>query len=116
VATETDGTSRIIVCFHVNPIPDSLEHANRFTLQRKGGIQYFVLALFVLVLFSTIYVVVLCARTREPKGKWFCHCFQVGIGKFVVNRAAGMDQHDCFYPGSLCQRKLRLLRTVDPHC
>lgn len=90
VATETtDRTSRIIG-FHVNQMPSSLEEQNRFTLRGKGGIQYFALALAALVQIFSLYVLVVCARTKNVPLKWLWIVFILfGFGKLSVNWTTG---------------------------
>jgi hypothetical protein len=84
-----DGVATI-VGFNVNGIPDSLENLNSFKLRGKSILQYAVLVWTVLAPLFSIYVLVLCARTRIPKRKWLWIIFILfGIGKFAVNWTTG---------------------------
>jgi hypothetical protein len=84
-----DGVSTI-VGFNVKGIPDSLENLNSFKLRGKGILQYAVLAGTILAPLFSLYVLVLCARTKIPKRKWLWIIFILfGIGKFAVNWTTG---------------------------
>src|SRR5215470_1209374 len=79
-----------IVGFHVNPISDSLENINKFTLIGKGPGQYSVLVLAVLASVFSFYVFVLCLRTKNLGKKWLWAIFiLIGVGKLVVNWTTG---------------------------
>jgi hypothetical protein len=84
-----DGVSTI-VGFNVNPMSESLEQINRFTLTGKGLIHYVALLLIILAPLFTLYALVLCIKTRFVKKKWLWIIFIVlGIGKFGVNWTTG---------------------------
>ena len=90
VATQKKDGVSTVVGFNVNPMPDSLEHINRFTLIGKGLTHYVLLLLIVLASLFTLYVLVLCIRTRPVKRKWFWIVFIVlGIGKLGINWTTG---------------------------
>ena len=90
VVTQKSGGVTTIVGFHVTPIADSLENLNRFTLVGKGAAQYAILSLAVLAPLFSLYVFVLCIKTRMGKEKWLWLVFIVlGIGKLVVNWTTG---------------------------
>ncbi len=90
VATQKKDGVSTIVGFHVNPMPDSLERINRFTLIGKGLTHYVVLLLIVLASLFTLYALVLCIRKRPVKRKWLWIVFiVVGIGKFGINWTTG---------------------------
>jgi hypothetical protein len=86
---ETQGV-RTIVGLNVNPITQSLEAQNRFTLIGKSAVQYSVfIAAIAAVLFS-IYSLVVCIRTKFPRRKWLWVLFiVVGFGKLAVNWTTG---------------------------
>jgi hypothetical protein len=89
VTQKSDGVTTI-VGFHVTPIEDSLENINRFTLVGKGTTQYGILSLAVLAPLFSLYVFVLCIKTRMGKKKWLWLIFiLLGIGKLVVNWTTG---------------------------
>ena len=90
VVTQKSGGVTTIVGFHVTPIADSLENLNRFTLVGKGAPQYEILSLAVLAPLFSLYVFVLCIKTRMGKKKWLWLIFiLLGIGKLVVNWTTG---------------------------
>ena len=90
VAIQKKGGVSTIIGFNVYRIPDSLENLNRFTLSGKGILQYLVLALAVLVPLFSIYVLILCIRTKIEKRKWLWILFIIlGVGKFAINWTTG---------------------------
>lgn len=90
VATQHTETGFIIVGFRINPMPDSLENTNRFTLSGKQALHYLVLTLAVLIPLFILFALVLCVRTKMEKYKWLWILFIiVGIGQFSVNWATG---------------------------
>jgi hypothetical protein len=90
VVMQKSGGVTTIVGLHVTPIADSLENLNRFTLVGKGATQYAILSLAVLAPLFSLYVFVLCIKTRIGKKKWLWLIFIVlGIGKLVVNWTTG---------------------------
>lgn len=90
VATQKAGGVSTITGIHVNVLPDSLEHVNRFSLGGKGLLQYAVLALAPLVAIVSLCALVLCARTRMMKRKWLWILFILfGVGKLSVNWTTG---------------------------
>lgn len=90
IATEKSGGATTIVGFHITPIADSLENLNRFTLVGKGATQYAILSLAVLAPLFSLYVLVLCIKTRMGKKKWLWLIFVfLGIGKLIVNWTTG---------------------------
>jgi hypothetical protein len=90
VAIKRTGSDLTVLGFHVNSLPDSLENLNRFTLVRKNAVQYVILALAFCSLFFSLYVLVLCIRTKNVKAKWLWMLFiLVGVGKVAVNWTTG---------------------------
>ena len=90
VAVQKKAGVSSIIGFNVNPIPDSLENLNQFTLSGKSVLQYVVLALAVFVPLFSLYVLVLCIRTRTEKRKWLWIPFIVlGVGKFAIDWTTG---------------------------
>ena len=86
---KADGVSTIIG-LNVKPLARSLEAENQFTFAGKGALQYAVLALAALFVITTLYALVLCARTRIAKRKWLWIIFiLVGFGKLSVNWTTG---------------------------
>jgi hypothetical protein len=79
-----------ITGFNVYPQPKSLEEQNRFSLSRKSVAQYIVLSLAVVLPLFTLYVLVLCIRTRFKGRKWpWVLLVLVGVGKLAVNWTTG---------------------------
>ena len=90
VGTKRRNNVLTVLGFHVNSIPDSLENQNRFALFGKGGVQYLILTLAICSLVFCLYVLVLCARTRNVKAKWLWLLFiTVGVCKLAVNWTSG---------------------------
>jgi hypothetical protein len=90
ITTQRKGDVFTIVGFHVNPISDSLENLNKFTLIGKGIVQYSVLAMAVFATLFSLYVLVLCLRTKNIKRKWLWAIFiLIGVGKLAVNWTTG---------------------------
>lgn len=90
VATQKKNEASTIVGFNVNPIPDSLERINKFTLTGKGLTHYMTLSLIVLIALFTVYALVLCIKTKPLKRKWLWVIFILfGIGKFGMNWTTG---------------------------
>jgi hypothetical protein len=90
VTTRRKGDVSTIVGFHVDPIPDSVENLNRFTLIGRGAAQYLILACAVGSIVFSVYVFVLCTRTRIERWKWLWQlAILVGVGKLAVNWTSG---------------------------
>lgn len=90
VAVRERQGAKTIVGFNVNPMSQSLEAQNRFTLAGKSAIQYSVLTAAIAAALLTLYSLVICARTKFPKRKWLWVLFiLVGFGKLAVNWTTG---------------------------
>ena len=90
VTTQNSGGVRTLVGFNVTPIADSLENLNNFTLVGKSALQYFVLLCDVGSFLFTLYVFVLCMRSKDMKPKWFwLIVVLVGVAKVAVNWGTG---------------------------
>jgi hypothetical protein len=86
---DKDNVSTILG-LHVNTTQDSLENLYRFTLVGKSAIQYLILALAVCSLLFSVYVLVICIRTKALKRKWLWVVFVlVGIGRLAINWTTG---------------------------
>jgi hypothetical protein len=89
VTQKRDGIATI-TGFHVNPIRDSLENLNKFTLLDKGVAQYTVLILAVLSSLLSLCAFVLCIRTKMEKRKWFWLILTLlGVGNLGINWTTG---------------------------
>jgi hypothetical protein len=90
VATQKKDGVSTIVGFNIYPLSDSLENINRFTLTGKNLLQYATLAFAILVPLFSLYVLVVCIRTKMIKRKWLWIIFILfGVGRFTVNWATG---------------------------
>jgi len=91
VTQKRDGIATI-TGFHVNPIRDSLENLNKFTLLGKGVAQYTVLLLAVLSSLLSLYAFVVCIRTERGKRRWlWLILVLVGVCKLGVNWTTGQS-------------------------
>jgi len=90
VAVRERQGAKTIVGFTINPISQSLEAQNRFTLSGKSAIQYSVLIAAIAAALVSLYSLVICAKTKFPKRKWLWVLFiLVGFGKLAVNWTTG---------------------------
>jgi hypothetical protein len=88
VATRS-GTATL-VGLDLRPIPDSLEHANGFTLAGESAAHYAILALAAAALALSLAAFVLCLRTPLPRRKWLWILFVVfGFGSVSINWTTG---------------------------
>ena len=90
VTIDTAGGNKTVVGVNVNPIPNSLESLNAFTLNSKS-LQHYVFALLaVFIPLFIIFVLVLCVRTKLQKRKWLWIIFILfGLGKMGLNWSTG---------------------------
>jgi len=90
VATRTSQSGFTIVGFNINPIPDSLEHINQFTLKGKGIIAFTILGTAIGIPLFTLYSLILCIRCKLRR-KWLWILFiMIGLGKFSFNWITGL--------------------------
>jgi hypothetical protein len=90
VAVEEKNGAKTIVGFNVNPITQSLETQNRFTLVGKDAVHYTVLLAAVAAALLTLYSLVVCARSKPLRRKWLWVLFILfGFGKAAVNWTTG---------------------------
>ncbi len=90
VGTQSKGNVSTITGFHVNPMADSLENLNKFSLRGKGASQYVILTCAVCALLFSLYALVLCLRTKTVKTKWLWVLFiLVGLVRLAVNWTTG---------------------------
>jgi hypothetical protein len=90
VVTQRKDDVSTILGLYVNTTPDSLENLYRFTLVGKSAIQYLILTLAVCSLLFSVYVFVICIRTRALKRKWLWALFVLaGIGRLAINWTTG---------------------------
>ena len=87
---QTRGTPTPLFGFHINPLPDSLENTNRFTLVGKNASQYVMLVLTLVCFAFSIYAFVVCIRTKALKRKWlWLIATLVGVTYFGVDWTTG---------------------------
>jgi hypothetical protein len=85
----TGGAIRISA-FRVTPIADSLEHTNRFNIVGKSALQYVILGLALAAPIFSVYVFIVCLRTKKLNLKWLWAIFiLVGVGKLAINWTTG---------------------------
>ena len=90
VAIQRKGNITTVVGFRVDPLPDSLENLNKFTLSGKSAIQYLILLLGICFDIFSIWILVLCIRTPMVKLKWLWVLITLlGVGKLTVNWSSG---------------------------
>jgi len=90
VAVQDRNEAKTIVGFNINPITQSLQSQNRFTLVGKSATQYLVLTAAISAGLITLYSLVLCIRTNLPSKKWVWILFiAFGFGKIAVNWTTG---------------------------
>lgn len=76
--------------FRVQPMNQSLEEFNRFTLAGKSWLHFFMLAATALALGTSLYALVLCVRTAGLRRKWLWVLFILcGFGAFSLNWTTG---------------------------
>jgi hypothetical protein len=97
VALQKKNGVSSIYGFHVEPLSEALEDYNRFTLAGKNPFQYAMLALAILIPIFSLYVLVLCIRTKMKKRKWLWIIFiLLGFGKITVSWTTGHWQYGLF--------------------
>jgi hypothetical protein len=80
-----------VMGFHIQPIPESVMEANRFTLSGKGTSQYTILALAIFLPLYSLYALVLCLRTKGLRRKWLWAIFiLIGLGRVSVLWTTGL--------------------------
>ncbi len=90
VATRKTSRGVTIVGFRVQPLDQSLEDQNRFTLSGKSVLQYTVLGLAIAIPLFSLCVLVLCVRTPLKRRKWLWIVFiLLGFGRLAVNWTTG---------------------------
>lgn len=90
VATQEVSGRTTLIGLHVEPLAQSLEEQNRFTLVGKSTLQYTILALTALLPLLTLYALVVCVRRKLPGRKWPWILFILfGVGKLAVNWTTG---------------------------
>jgi hypothetical protein len=94
----------------VQPISESVEVYNEFTILDKGVSQYAGLLLAILVSVFGLYVFVLCARTETGEKKWIWLMLMVpGVCRLTVNWTTG---HWSFTPLSVQVKLLPFIANV----
>jgi len=97
VLTRRKNDISTVVGFHVNPMSDSLESLNRFTLVGKSAPEYLILTLAACSFVFSLYVVVLCIQTKNVRAKWLWMLFiLLGVGKLAVDWRTGQWTYQLF--------------------
>jgi hypothetical protein len=90
VTLRKKGNVTTVLGLQATRISDSLENLNKFTFDDKSAFQYVVLALAGCSLLLSLYVLVLCIRTRKGLEKWPWMLFiLIGVGKIAVDWTTG---------------------------
>jgi hypothetical protein len=91
VSLERSGDGPFVVAgVHVQPVSDSVQNINRFTIRNKPAIDYVLLAIAILNTLFVFASLILCIRTPIPKSKWLWIVFVlVGVVQFSVNWTTG---------------------------
>jgi hypothetical protein len=90
VLIRTTGSTKTIAGLHVLPTSRSFEEINEFTLAEKGTSQYAGLLIAMAAAGFTLYVFVLCIRTRMGKEKWlWLILILIGLFRLTVNWTTG---------------------------
>ena len=90
VATRKQSDVATIIGFRVQPLSDSMENVNKFTLAGKSPRQYAMLALVCFVPLLILCALIACIRTKMLKRKWLWIIFiLIGIGKVTMNWSTG---------------------------
>ena len=90
VAVLHANNQRTVVGFNVNPIATSLEEQFKFRLEDKTPIHYITGFLVVCLPLFTLYVLIVCIRSKIRGRKWLWIPFiLIGIGQFSLNWATG---------------------------
>jgi hypothetical protein len=85
-----DDAAATIAVFNVTPIANSLESVNSFSFDGKSASQYVILGLALAGPIFSLYVLVLCLRTRNQNLKWLWAIFILfGVGRLAVNWTTG---------------------------
>jgi len=90
VVIQTKGGVKTVAGLHVSPTLKSFEEINEFTLADKGISQLVALFLAISVSGFTLYVFVLCIRTKIEKRKWiWLILITIGVFRFTANWTTG---------------------------
>jgi hypothetical protein len=90
VATQKSGDAFTIIRLRVQPLADSLEHLNRFTLTGKNPLQYAILIWGAITAVFILYCLIRCIRANGLKRKWLWILFILfGFGELAVNWTTG---------------------------
>lgn len=90
VAIQKSGGVFTIVGLRVEPLADSLQNLNRFSLLDKSPSQYAILLWGAVTAFFILYCLVLCSRDKKLKRKWLWVLFVLfGVGALAVNWTTG---------------------------
>ncbi len=75
---------------NVRPLPDSLQHINRFTLKDKSIAHYVFLVITAFIALFIVVTFVFCLRTPIKKRKWLWAIIVLfGIGQCTINWTSG---------------------------
>jgi len=88
---ERIGNGELIVNgVNVNPIPDSLETLNKFTLKGKSPVHYLFFTLAITLPLFILFTFITCLRTPIKNRKWLWAIFiLLGFVQFTINWTSG---------------------------
>ncbi|WP_206098383.1 hypothetical protein [Oleiagrimonas sp. MCCC 1A03011] len=90
VTQHVDQRGRMITGMWINPLTDSVEHANRFTLYGKGPGYFAMLAAVIGVPLLVLYALIRCIRTPMRRRKWLWIVFILfGVTSLSLNWTTG---------------------------
>jgi hypothetical protein len=90
VVLQKAGSQSSIIGMHVRIVPESVLEACEFRLSNKGTPQYTILLVAILCITFSLYVFVLCIRSKTGPQKWLWAAFiSIGISRLGVNWATG---------------------------
>ena len=90
VLERIDNGPVVVKGVSVNPIQDSLENINKFTLKNKSAIHYMFLLLAVAIPIFIVVTFVVCLRTPIKKLKWLWAIFiLIGFVQCTINWSTG---------------------------
>ncbi len=84
------GGPLVVTGINVNPLQDSLQNINKFTMQGKSIIHYIFLFLAVTIPIFIVVTFIVCLRTPIKKRKWLWTIFVLlGIVQCTINWSTG---------------------------
>jgi hypothetical protein len=89
IVVESTPQKRQILSAHLQPVSDSLQVLNRFTLSNKSVVHYLVLGACILIPLFIIMTVVICFRARVRRRWLWIFVILIGFVQFRLNWTTG---------------------------